>query len=168
MNFCKPVVQGKGGPAWRRLLFALLCFVASGVVTYVVPYDATRMDGLANIATTAFSILFGFSLTIIAVVGGLDSVLASFSWESLQRYKATFCAKILRQCALCLSYFVALLLALALTALEQRSCAHIVVARLFVFIACFSLLASFSMPFALCGLYSERYELLMEGKGAPK
>lgn len=154
--------------AWGRLGWGLFCFAISVVVAHVAPYNAERLNSTANIAATVFSLLFGFSMTIVAVVGGLDSVLSKYSWEVLQRYKDTFGAKILRQCFLCLLYFVATLLSLVLVILAPNECAHKIVSRLFLFAVSFSFLLSFTMPFSLYGLYIERYTLLMKQKGAPQ
>jgi len=154
--------------AWGRIAYAFACIFISAAVVYCVPVKPDQLEKVANIAAAVFSILFGFSMTIIAVVGGLDTVLGSFSWESLQRYRDTFSAKIFRQSLLCLMYFVSIISALLVVMIDPSMGYYKVVSRFFIFMVSFSFFCSLSMPFSLHRLYCERYEFLMKDKGAPK
>lgn len=160
--------QGRTKFAWGRLAYAFVCILISMVVVYYVPVKPDQLERVANIAAAVFSILFGFSMTIIAVVGGLDTVLGSFSWESLQRYRDTFSAKIFRQSLLCLMYFISIISALLVVMIDPSTACYKVVSRFFIFMVSFSFFCSLSMPFSLHRLYCERYEFLMKDKGAPK
>lgn len=159
---------GTSEAAWGRIIWGAFCLLGSALAAHVIPYDGTRIITLANVAATVFSILFGFSMTVIAVIGALDSVLSRYSWQILQRYQKTFGAKVLRQCLLCLTYFCVTLLALVIVALVPDTCLHRVLSRGFIFLVTLAFLLSFAMPFSLYGLYMERFRLLMVQKGAPQ
>jgi len=160
--------QGRIKFAWGRLVYAFLCISISMIIAYYTIIKPDQLEKVANIAAAVFSILFGFSMTIIAVVGGLDTVLGSFSWESLQRYKDTFSAKIFRQSLLCLMYFISIISALLVVVIDPATICYRFMSKLFVFMVSFSFFCSLSMPFSLHRLYCERYEFLMKDKGAPK
>jgi hypothetical protein len=106
-------------------------------------------------------------MAVIGIVGGLDSVLSSFSWQNLQLYEESFNAKIRRQAYLCVLQLISLCLALILTAIGDKDIAYITISRVFVFFACVSLLTSFTFPLSLHAIHKERYELLMCERGAP-
>ncbi len=160
--------QGRIRFAWGRILYVFLCILISAAAAYWTPVKPDQLEKMANIAAAVFSILFGFSMTIIAVVGGLDTVLGSFSWESLQRYRDTFSAKIFRQSLLCLMYFVSIIASLLVVVIDPLTIYYKVVSRVFIFMVSFSFFCSLTMPFSLHNLYCERYEFLMKDKGAPK
>lgn len=154
--------------AWRRILYFILCTMISAITAYYTPTKPEQLEKMANIAAAIFSILFGFSMTIIAVVGGLDTILGSFSWESLQKYRDTFSSKILRQSLLCLTYFVSIIASLLVITIEPCSIYYKFLSYFFVFMVSFSFFCSLPMPFSLHRLYCERYEFLMKDKGAPR
>jgi len=139
------MVQGKVKFAWARILYVSLCVLVSAAAAYCTPVEPDQLEKMANIAAAVFSILFGFSMTIIAVVGGLDTVLGSFSWESLQRYRDTFSAKIFRQSLLCLMYFVSIIASLLVVVIDTSTVYYKVVSGFFYFYGqFFFLLLSFN------------------------
>jgi hypothetical protein len=154
--------------AWLRISFGIIIILLSGVGAYFAGGYKEQIETLVGLAATVFAIFSGFSITIISIVGGLDSVLASFSWKQLQAYEQTFHAKILRQAILCALYSLALCLSLAIIAVGKEHSWHLWLSRGFVFISLVSLFSSLILPFTLCSLYRQRYELLMQEKGAPK
>jgi hypothetical protein len=125
------------------------------------------MKELIALVTTIMPILTGFTMAVMGIVGGLDSVLSSFSWKSLQRYETTFNAKIRRQSYLCVLQLLSICFALAVTAIGDKDIAYMHLCRLFVFFSCFALLTSFTFPLSLHAIHKERYELLMNERGAP-
>lgn len=153
--------------SWDRIVLGGIAVLLSGVAAYFASGFQDKMKDVVELAATVFAIFSGFSLTIISIVGGLDSVVASFSWRQLQDYEQTFHAKILRQAVLCSLYALALCFAFILIAIGKDHPWHLWLSRIFVFIASCSLLASLVLPFNLYGLYRQRYELLMREKGAP-
>ena len=157
------------GIAWLRLGYLFITLIVSVVLTYFVPCYIDQMSKLLQTAIGVFAIFTGFSMTLIGIIGGMDSVLHLFSWQQLQSYRSTFHGKIIRQAIICSMYALALCLALVLLALDDKTkVAYLWVARGFVFFASYSLLASLAVPFHLYDLYTERYELLLTEKGAPK
>lgn len=160
--------SGMGINIWR-VSGLVLGIAASIAAAWFLPCYIGEMKTLVSTATTIFSILSGFSLTIIGIVGGLGTGLASFSWQQLQSYKDTYSARLWRQVLLCLCHVIALILAMVLVGLESESgtTLYIWIGRAFVFSACLGLCAALVAPFSLVNLYAERYELLLHEKGAP-
>lgn len=139
----------------------------SAAVTWATPFFIQQLNEIIAIAIKIFPIFIGFSVSMIALVGSLDSTVASFSWEQIQTYQDTFESKMRRPLYICLCYALALGLALILVALGGEHKAYPWVARGFVFVSSFSLIVSFAIPVSIYKLHCEKYELLLETKGAP-
>ncbi len=149
------------------VLYTAFSAVLSLVIAYFTPVFICQLNDILDLAIEVFAIFSGFSLTLLGIIGSLDSVLSSFSWKQLQNYKSTFEAQIIRQAMICTLYSVVLCLAFVLTALDSYNPIYLWVSRVFVFLSCFSLLASVSIPFTLYDLHRQRYEYMMKEKGAP-
>lgn len=156
---------------YLRLLLLGIVLVAGVAGAFFFPIEnLSKSDDGYNIFTIAvsiFPVLFGFSITIIAIVGTLDGTLSSFSWESLSIYQGTFKNKMFRQATLGLAYLLTLILSLCLPQLPKDSIIYFWGGKIFVFLSVTSLLCSFSMPVILYKLLTEKYEQLMREKGAP-
>ncbi|NDV20938.1 hypothetical protein GO013_16120 [Pseudodesulfovibrio sp. JC047] len=145
-----------------------VALLLSAAVAWAIPFFIQQLDEILRVAIKIFPIFIGFSVSMIALVGSLDSTVASFSWEQVQAYQDTFESKMRRQAAICLCYALALGLALILVALGKAHVGYNWLARGFVFVSSFSLLISFTIPISLYKLHCEKYELLLESKGAPR
>lgn len=150
--------------SWGRLSFLLLGILLSVGVFFLSGSYITciigQMKDFVILALMSFSILFGFSLTLMGIVGGIGPELAVFDKETLRAYEPTFKAKLLRQCVICVFYFLSILLALVLMIIPASNDTYIFLARIFMSSATFSVLLSFSMPYSLYQLYTERYQYL--------
>lgn len=94
-----------------RIFFIFVMLAISSIITYLLPIDLIISKDILSIAIAVFPVLFGFSITIIAIAGGLDGVLMGLSWERLAMYKRTFENKMLRQAMLGIGYLSCLVLA---------------------------------------------------------
>ncbi|WP_297160270.1 hypothetical protein [Desulfovibrio piger] len=153
-----------------RLLLLGIALAIGAIGAFFFPIDRLVVENQYNIFAVAISVypvLFGFSITIIAIVGGLDSVLTGLSWQRLAVYRATFENKMLRQALLGVIYLAVLALALILQILPKDGEFYFWGGKLFIFLAIVSLLCSFAMPFILHDLHTAKYEQLMLEKGAP-
>jgi uncharacterized membrane protein YidH (DUF202 family) len=144
-----------------------IVLLLSTAVAWATPFFIQQLDEILKIAIKIFPIFIGFSVSMIALIGSLDATVGSFSWEQVQAYQDTFESKMRRQAAICLCYALALGLALILVALGKSHVVYNWIARVFVFASSFSLLISFTIPISLYKLHCEKYELLLESKGAP-
>lgn len=151
--------------ASRLLLGCVLFF--SGTVMCFFPVDCLVKYDLFSKAISIFPVLFGFSITVIAIISSLDSVLTSLSWERLAEYKSTFESKILRQVILGVSYLAVLFLALLLQVLPEDWTLFFIAGKVFIFLSITSLLCSFAMPVLLYNLHMEKYQQVMIEKGSP-
>lgn len=167
ISLTKDQSENKEKHAWGRICYLLLSIAVSSVVAYFAPEYAARIKDLVALVTTIMPILTGFTMAVIGIVGGLDSVLSSFTWQSLQKYEETFNAKIRRQSYLCIMQLISLCAALIVTAIGDKDVAYMHFCRLFVFSSSLALLTSFTFPLSLHAIHKERYELLMLERGAP-
>lgn len=158
-------IKNEKSPTIAIYLFVILGL--SAAAAYSTPLFISRLGSVLDLAIEVFAIFAGFSLTLLGIIGSLDSVLASFTWKQLQNYKATFRAKIIRQALICMLYSIVLCLAFVLAAIGPSAPGYMCISKIFVFLSSFSLLASVTIPFTLYDLHCQRYEFMMKNKGAP-
>lgn len=150
-----------------RIFFIFIVLAISSIITYRLPIDLIISKDILSIAITVFPVLFGFSITIIAIAGGLDGVLMGLSWKRLAMYKRTFENKMLRQAMLGIGYLSCLVLAVFLKITPVEAACYVYFGKAFIFMSVLAVSCSFSMPFLLYTLHSEKYAQLMQEKGAP-
>lgn len=134
------------------LLAVFLISVACGY--YLQPYVSGQVDAI-NTIVTVFSILAGFLIAIITLIG--DPGVRG--WKKLQLGKAGVEARLLRHKILFYLYLITLGMAIALFVLpEEFDVATLWLERLFVGLAVFVFLLSFCLPQSLMALQKQRYE----------
>ena len=133
-----------------RIFFIFVMLAISSIITYLLPIDLIISKDILSIAIAVFPVLFGFSITIIAIAGGLDGVLMGLSWERLA-----------------IGYLSCLVLAVFLKITPVEATCYVYFGKAFIFMSVLVLSCSFSMPFLLYTLHSEKYAQLMQEKGAP-
>lgn len=145
------------------VIYLLIILVASGLFAYFLPFpDKDLFYRLLTLLVPLLAILFGFSLTIISIIGGIDQNLHQHSWSSLVNYERTFKKKIFWQSILCLFYLLAIIISLFAVALEPLDALYCLLMRGAYFLLSLSILASLCLPISLYRLYKERYALMKE------
>ena len=147
---------------WWRLskLFAAIC-VSVFVGFRFQPMVADNQDAV-NTVVTIFSILAGFLIAVITFIA--EPVLQQAKdWSELQKMKQTVRRKLLRQKLLFFLYLLTLGVALAMYLTpSEMSGALVWLQGIFLALATFVFLASFSLPSSLMAVQMERYEAALE------
>ena len=153
---------------WRiaGIIFCLLCSGASTFMTELIKPD--QWSALTSITCSVFPVLFGFSITVMTIAGGMDTTATFLSWERLQIYQDTFEGKLIRQCLLGVSCFITIIFSVILHITPQDLQAFYWLSKIFVFFGSFSLLIALTIPFSLFMLYSEKYDQIIDEKRSAK
>lgn len=145
----------KGRIAWARLigLGALLLASTSGGY-FLQPLISGNSDAI-NTVVTIFSILAGFLIAVITFIGDPGAS----GWKDLQLGKREVSAKLRRHRILFYLYLLTLGLALSMYVVPSTWLSTVMwIERLFVGVAVFVFLASFTLPSSLSQLQMDRYQ----------
>lgn len=153
--------------AWGRLLFLGAALVASGLTGWLgQPLISNNTDAI-NTIVTIFSILAGFLIAVITFIAE-PALARAKDWQELQTLKPEVEKKLTRQSLLFVLYLATLGLALAMF-LVPDDCRNVLVwfERIFLGLAVFIFLLSFTLPGSLMKIQMERYESILSNS-APK
>lgn len=153
---------GKSKTDWFRICALFIAVVFSIVVGYwFQPMVANNSDAV-NTVVTIFSILAGFLIAVITLVA--DPIMQQAkSWEELQELKGTIKRKLSRQNSLFVLYLLTLGAALLMFLVPAEMIAtQKYLQMIFLSLATFVFIASFTLPGALMKIQLERYEAELE------
>jgi len=147
---------------WWRLTQLAGAFGVSGYVGFTFqPLVANNADAV-NTVVMIFSILAGFLIAVITFIAE-PTLKQAKDWEELQQMKKTVRRKLFRHKLLFFLYLLTLGLALAMYLTPQAMIDLLKwLQAIFLGLATFVFLASFSLPGSLMKIQMERYEAALE------
>lgn len=151
-----------GRTDWLRLGKLLFAVAVSVFVGYQLQPMVSNNQDAVNTVVTIFSILAGFLIAAITFI--MEPTLQQAkNWEELQHMKKTMQRRMFRQKILFFLYLLTLGFALAMY-LTPASMIEITrwLQALFLGLATFVFIASFSLPGSLMRIQMERYEAALE------
>lgn len=140
-------------------LIILVGLIAGGVGGRFHPVIAPTSPFYSSLLSL-FSILAGFLLTAIGLIGNGLAIVAGSNWKVLQHYEKTFKNRINRLCNLLLLYVVDCALILYIMAYDYVTPSW--VSHVIIGIACAALWYSLFLPFFIGGLYKEYYRATLK------
>jgi hypothetical protein len=155
-----------GRIAWGRIAALLSALLFSGAIGVLCqPYISNNKDAI-NTIVTIFSILAGFLIAVITFIAE-PALAQAKSWQELQKLKPTIEKRLLRQKLLFFLYLATLGLALAMFLVPDCQRGVLIwFERVFLSLATFIFLVSFTLPGSLMKIQMERYEAVLD-KTAP-
>ena len=147
---------------WWRLVKLVSALCLSGFVGYRFQPMVSNNPDAVNTVVTIFSILAGFLIAVITFIAE-PTLQQAKNWVELQRMKETVRRKLFRQKLLFFLYLLTLGVALAMY-LTPPEMVEILrwLQSVFLGLATFVFLASFSLPGSLMKIQMERYEAALE------
>ncbi len=146
---------------WRVARLAAAVIMSIFVGYEFQPMVANNPDAV-NTVVTIFSILAGFLIAVITFIAE-PSLQQAKNWGELQKMKKTVHRKLYRQTLLFFLYLLTLGLALAMyLAPAEMHGVQKLLQTLFLGLATFVFLASFTLPGSLMKIQMERYEALLK------
>lgn len=147
---------------WLRIAKVIFAGLLSAFVGYYFQPRVANNPNAVNAVVTIFSILAGFLIAVITLIA--EPVLKQAKdWQELQLMKSTIRRQLLRQNILFFLYLLTLGFALAMfltpTDFVQLQCW---LQMIFLGLATFVFIASFTLPGALMKIQLERYEAALE------
>lgn len=147
---------------WWRLAKLALAIGVSVFIGYRFQPMVSNNPNAVNTVVTIFSILAGFLIAVITFIAE-PTLQAAKNWQELQQMKETVRRKLFRQKLLFFLYLMTLGIALVMyltpaTSVEILKWLQMV----FLGLATFVFLASFSLPSSLTKIQMERYEAALE------
>lgn len=115
-----------------------------------------------NLIVTVFSILSGFLISIITIIGDPSIVASRNSWRFTQLNKKNVRRRLLRNKVMFTMYLLTLFLIFVSTVLSGFPLIKEIVERAFIFFAVTAFLLSFSLPWSLTKIQMDRYQELLE------
>lgn len=146
---------------WRSAKLSIALGVAGFIGYRFQPMVSNNPDAV-NTVVTIFSILAGFLIAVITFIAE-PTLQAAKNWYELQQMKATVKRKLFRQKILFFLYLLTLGTALAMYLTPATSVRVLKwMQTVFLGLATFVFLASFSLPSSLMKIQMERYEVALE------
>ena len=147
---------------WWRLVKLAIALGVAGFIGYRFQPMVFNNPDAVNTVVTIFSILAGFLIAVITFIA--EPILqAAKNWQELQQMKATVKRKLCRQKILFFLYLLTLGIALAMYLTPAASVEVLKwMQTVFLGLATFVFLASFSLPSSLMKIQMERYEVALE------
>jgi len=145
--------------------FIVWCLVFSvcGLVGFMGRDLLKENEPAVNIIVTIFSILAGFIVAIIAIVGD-PQLVPGESWRQGQLDKPRAMARLTKQKLLFLTYLTTLLCVFLATIFKEHPKIEEVFRVIFLGLSIFSLIHSFRLPFVLADMQEERIDNLIEAR----
>lgn len=147
---------------WWRLIKLLIAILFSAFIGFQFqPMVANNADAV-NTVVTIFSILAGFLIAVITLIA--DPIMQQAKdWQELQLMKGTIRRKLFRQNSLFFLYLLTLGAALLMFLVPTEMCQiQRYLQMVFLGLATFVFLASFTLPGALMKIQLDRYEAALD------
>lgn len=143
------------------LLFAVATAVGLGAAIYAQPLIHGN-DQAINVIVTVFSILAGFLVAIIAVIGD-RTLLPGAGWQLAELGRERLVKHLVRYKWLFFTYLVTLgLVFISLLIKNLNPVATVVLERSYLFLAAFTFVLSLRLPWSLTRIQEERIEIIIE------
>lgn len=146
----------------QKIRFALLSAVLSALVAYFGQPLIHGNDQAVNVIVTVFSVLAGFLVAIIAIVGD-PVLLPPGTWRAAEMEREKLDDRLVRHKWLFVAYLITLgLIFCALLVSKSLPTGTIWLERLFLFFGTFSFIVSLQLPSALMSVQRERIDAVIE------
>lgn len=142
----------------KKILFAIIALVVAVFISFYAQPLIHDNDQAVNVIVTVFSILSGFLVAIIAIIGD-PMLLTPGSWRAAEMGSAVIHKRLLRHQRLFVLYLITLLLIFVSTLLKKTSsplCGWI--ERIYLFFSAVAFLFSLWLPSTLMNMQKERIE----------
>lgn len=150
------------GNDWPRILKLLVALVISLFIGVRFQPMVANNANAVNTVVTIFSILAGFLIAVITFIAE-PTLRQAKNWQELQLMKKTIQRRLLRQKILFFLYLLTLGVALTMFLTPKTMTQFLVVLEtLFLGLAAFVFIASFSLPGSLTRFQMDRYEAALE------
>lgn len=145
-----------------KVRVAFLAIVLSAIVSYFGQPLIHQNDGATNVIVTVFSVLAGFLVAIIAIVGD-PVLLPPGTWRAAELEREKLDHRLVRHKWLFIGYLLTLaVIFIALLVSKTFPVWGVWFERLFLFLATFSFLLSLQLPSALMQVQRERIDAVIE------
>lgn len=146
----------------RNIILSIL--IASAASYYSDLINDTIWEKSAGVACTALSILTGFFMTILSIIGNMDSIIEIMPLDEMKTYWLTYTNRIRIQTYGCFVMIIAVILSVLCSFFNDI----IILRRFFIFFSVLGCLWAISFPHMIFLLYKDRYEYIIEVKSRNK
>lgn len=148
--------------SFAKIRLAFLTAILSALVGYFAQPMVHSNDQAVNVIVTVFSVLAGFLVAIIAIVGD-PALLPPGSWRAAELERDRLDNRIVRHKWLFIAYLLTLCLVFfALLVSKNMPELAIWLERIFLFFGTFSFILSLHLPNALMKVQRERIDAVIE------
>lgn len=153
--------------SWIKILVAIIYCLSAGFFSYWLQPLVHGNHEILNLLITTFSILAGFLIAIISIVGD-PSLVPAGSWRLAEINYTLILKKLYRYKMLFLLYLITLILIFAALIVEKQvSEMSIWIERGFLFCSILAFFCSISLPEALVQMQKAKMEALIENMKKP-
>jgi hypothetical protein len=148
----------------KRIIFFLFAFL-SGIAAaiYGQPFIHNN-DRAINVIVTAFSILAGFLVAIMTIIGD-PGVFSGRGWRYAEVARGNLVNRLYRQKCMFILYLTTLSLILAASLLDQVVPQAVIwIERVYLLFAVMAFILSFGLPSALMNIQLSRHDEIIEAK----
>jgi hypothetical protein len=150
----------------RCLFFALALAAGCGAATWGQPLIHGN-ESAVNIIVTVFSILSGFLVAVITIIGDPSGVAARNSWQFTELNRRNVHHRLIRNKWMFVLYLITLTLIFVSSLLSSIPCVQVWLERVYLGLAVVAFVLSFRLPWALAHTQMQRYdELIREQRSA--
>lgn len=157
----------KTGPDWSKIGFGGFSIAIGGLVAWLGQPLIHENDQAINVIVTVFSVLAGFLVAIIAIVGD-PILLPPGSWRAAEMEREKLTRRLIRHRWLFVLYLLTLAVVFLAFLFSSEENAAIVtwLERAFLFFGAVAFLLSLALPGALMRVQSERIDAVIEHRRA--
>lgn len=147
---------------WRRLRFAFIAVILAAVVAYFGQPFIHNNSQAVNVIVTVFSVLAGFLIAIIAIVGD-PALLPPGTWRAAEKARTQVTRRLIRHKWLFLLYLMTLGVIFLSLLIEQHFPLFAQwLERAFLFLGTFAFLLSLQLPATLMQAQMDRIDMIIE------
>jgi hypothetical protein len=147
---------------WTRIRFASFAAALAGCVAYLgQPYIHDNSQAI-DVMVTVFSVLAGFLIAIIAIVGD-PALLPPGTWRAAEKERSQVTRRLVRHKWLFVTYLLTLgVIFISLLVQKQFPAFALWLERIFLFFGAFAFLLSLQLPSALMRAQMDRIDMVIE------
>lgn len=151
---------------WLRIRFALFSAVLAGCIAYFGQPFIHNNSQAINVMVTVFSVLAGFLIAIIAIVGD-PALLPPGTWRAAEKERSQVTRRLIRHKWLFVLYLATLgTIFFSLLIAQEFPLFSIWLEHSFLFLGVFAFLLSLRLPSALMRAQMERIDMVIEHRKA--
>ncbi|MBU1001856.1 MAG: hypothetical protein KKE73_04970 [Proteobacteria bacterium] len=148
--------------ATGRCLYFIFALTAGVAVSFWGQPIIHGNEKAVNIIVTVFSILSGFLVAVITIIGDPSSVAARDSWQFTELNRNNINRRLVRNKWMFVLYLVTLTLIFISTLVSDFPGVEIWIERLYLGFAVMAFILSFRLPWTLAHIQMRRYDELIE------